>query len=196
MEELRMIVAGNIGQLRRAAGMTQLEMAEKLNYSDKAISKWERGESLPDLTVLVQVADMFGVSVDYLLHAEHPKETESRREYTRRQKRNHLLIAAMSIMLVWLVATFAFVNIDLISPSLTRHWLAFVYALPVSSVVALVFNSIWGARKRQFLIISVLLWSTLATVYLTMLAHNLWLIFVIGVPAQIIILLWAGLKLK
>ena len=89
MEELKMIIAGNIGQLRRDAGITQLDLAEHLNYSDKAVSKWERGESIPDIVTLKAIADRFSVSVDYLLRADHPLETEVKCEYTKRQRRNH-----------------------------------------------------------------------------------------------------------
>ncbi len=196
MEDLKNIIAGNIGQLRRQAGMTQLELAEKLSYSDKAISKWERGESLPDIVTLKDIAELFNVSVDYLLRADHPKESDIRREYSRRQKRNHKIITAMSAMLVWLIATYIFVNIDLVTNDFTDHWLCFVYAIPATTVVVLVFNSIWGNRRGNFLIISILIWSVLASVYLTALSKNLWLIFMIGIPAQLIVLMWAGLKTK
>ncbi|MDD6251820.1 MAG: helix-turn-helix transcriptional regulator, partial [Oscillospiraceae bacterium] len=67
MENIKAIVAKNITQLRLAKGMTQLELAEILNYSDKAVSKWERGDSIPDITVLTKIADMFGVTLDYLV---------------------------------------------------------------------------------------------------------------------------------
>lgn len=191
-----MTVAGNIGQLRRNSGMTQLELAEQLSYSDKAVSKWERGESLPDIVTLKQIAELFSVTVDYLLRADHPKESEIRREYTRRQRRNHRLITAISSVLVWLIATFVFVNIELIDTGIQHRWLCFVYAVPVTAIVVLVFNSIWGNRRWNFFIISVLVWTVLAAFYLSLLHYNLWLVFVIGVPAQVIIFLWAGLKLK
>ncbi len=198
MEDLKMVIAGNIGKLRREAGLTQLELAEKLNYSDKAVSKWERGESLPDVTTLKEVADLFAVTVDYLLRADHPSEVAAQREYTRRQQRNHALITAMSCALVWLVATILFTNIDLLPNTVQHHWLTFVYAVPVTAVVLLVLNSIWGNRRHNFLIISVLVWCVLAAVFITFLAFGyvLWLLFIIGVPAQIIILLWSGLRLK
>ena len=67
MEELKTVIAKNISELRRSAMMTQLDLAERLNYSDKAVSKWERAESVPDISVLKAIADIFGVSVDYLL---------------------------------------------------------------------------------------------------------------------------------
>ena len=198
MEELKMIIAGNIGKLRREAGITQLELAEELNYSDKAVSKWERGESVPDIVTLKQLADRFSVSVDYLLRADHPSEVAAKREYTKRQKRNHAIITALSCMLAWFVATFVFFSLDLALHD-AAIWMAFVYAVPVTAVVLLVFNSIWGNRRRNFVIISVLVWSLLLCAYLSALvffSQNIWLIFIIGIPAQIIIALWAGLRLE
>lgn len=199
MEDLKMIIAGNIGKLRREAGLTQLELAERLNYSDKAVSKWERGESVPDIVTLQQMSELFGVTVDYLLRADHPVETKVKREYTKRQKRNHLLISVMSCVLVWFVAVFVYASLDVALPLLRdRMWLTFVYAVPVSAIVLLVFNSIWGQKRLNFLIISILVWSLLACAFITALvfwAYIMWQVFLIGVPAQIIICLWSGLEI-
>lgn len=196
MEELKMIIAGNIGKLRREIGLTQLELAERLNYSDKAVSKWERGESIPDVGTLKNIADLFSVTVDYLLRADHPLEIAAKREYTKTQKRNRFLISAISCVLVWLIATFIYTNVDLATHGSYRLWLVFVYAVPVTLIVTLIFNSIWGNSRHNFTIISLLVWSVLASVYLSALSYNLWLIFIIGIPAQIIILLWAGIKVR
>lgn len=198
MEELKLIVAGNIGQLRRRAGMTQLELAELLNYSDKAISKWERGESIPDVPTLKALADHFGVTVDYFLRPDHPLETKAKREYTKRQKRNHLLISVMACVLVWLIAAFIYTSVDVALPLFrASSWMTFVFAVPVTAIVVLVFNCIWGPRRFNFLIISILIWSFLACVFISAIVffnYNLWLVFIIGIPAQIIVWLWSGLR--
>lgn len=200
MEELKMVIAGNIGKLRREAGITQTDLAETLNYSDKAVSKWERGESLPDIVTLKRLADHFQVTLDYLVRADHPKEADLKRAFTKRQHRNHLLITIMSGMMVWLVAAFMYAGVDAVAPGeLSRAWMAFVYAVPATLVILLIFNSIWGKPRRNFLIISLLLWSFLACVYLTALVFfsaNLPLMFIIGVPGQIIVGLWSGLRYK
>lgn len=194
MDDLKSIIAANISQLRRDKGITQLELAERLNYSDKAVSKWERGESYPDVATLKEIAELFGVTVDYLLQAEHPSEKSARREYTKKQKRNRVLITAISCVLVWLIATFIFVNIDLLTTDMQAHWLTFVYAVPATAIVLLIFNCIWGNTRRNFIIISVLMWSLLLAVCLTMLSANLWLLFLVGIPGQAIIALWAGIR--
>lgn len=200
MEELKMVIAGNIGQLRRNAGITQLELAERLNYSDKAISKWERGESIPDIVTLKAVADYFSVSVDYLLRADHPAETELKHSYTKRQRRNHRLITVMACVLVWLLAAFVYTSIDVALPR-EREWLwmLFVYAVPVTLIVLLIMNSIWGNRRQNFTIISILIWSVLICVFVSSLVffhYNFWLAFIIGIPAQIIVGLWSGLRYR
>lgn len=199
MEELKMIIAGNIGALRREAGITQLQLAEQLNYSDKAISKWERGESVPDIVTLKALADFFHVSVDYLLRADHPVENEVKREYTKRQTRNHALITVMSCVLVWLVVAFVHAGVDVALPNEGKLWLVYMYAVPVTLVVLLILNSVWGNRRRNFVIVSVLVWSFLICAYVTMLVFfnvNMWLVFLVGVPAQIIVSLWSGIRYK
>ena len=108
MEDVKSIVAKNITELRILNNMTQMELGEKLNYSDKSISKWERGESLPDITVLVEIADLFGVSLDYLVRAENIDEQV--REYKRKEERyNRRVITYISEGAVWLIALFAFI---------------------------------------------------------------------------------------
>lgn len=196
MVELKDIIASNIQALRKQAGLTQSQLAERLNYSDKAISKWERGDSLPDVVVIKELADLFGVSVDYLLTADHTEYKLKNREYSKRRHKNNIIITSLSIMLVWFVSTFIFFALESFMTNLSGHWLVFVCAIPASLIVLLIFNSIWGKPRKNFVIISFLIWSLLGTFYLAFIAHNLWLIFSLGIPAQIIVFLWSGLKFK
>ena len=196
--ELKQIIAENISALRREVGMTQAELAEKLNYTDKAVSKWERGESIPDVAVLKNIADLFGVTVDYLLSEDHGSEESTPAPVKKRRFSNHMSITFISVLLVWLVATFAFVMFDIVSPESGLHWLAFVYAVPVSMIVWLVFNSIWFNTRTNFLIISLLMWTAIGALFSTLIpiGFNIWQIFVIGIPGQAIIFLWSRIKGK
>lgn len=198
MGDLKPIIAKNITELRKRNNLTQIELAEKLNYSDKAVSKWERAESIPDISVLKEIADMFSVTVDYLINQEHEKEEEETRRFTGRRLRNRMLITAISITLVWFVATFVYTNIDVITSNQQNHWLAFLFAIPVSMIVWLIFNTLWFNRRRNFLIISLLMWSALTCFFVLMLVlgFNLWPFFLVGIPGQVIILLWSGLRSK
>ncbi len=196
--ELKQIIAENIASLRRSSELTQADLAEKLNYTDKAVSKWERGESIPDVAVLKTIAELFGVTVDYLLTADHDKSEAPTPTVEKRRMNNHVAITYMSILLVLFVATFVFVMFDLIDMDASAHWLAFVYAVPVSMIVWLIFNSIWFNTRRNFLIISLLTWTLLISLYLTLipLGFNIWQIFVLGIPGQAIILLWSRIRGK
>ena len=197
-EDIKKIVSINITELRTSKGYTQLELANKLNYSDKAVSKWERGESLPDISVLLRIAELFGVSLDYLVHThkkdEIPSPAEDMFSTDDIRQKSRRSVTGMSVLLVWLVATLYFVA-SVMFTGLNLHWLSFVYAVPVSLVVWLIFNSIWFNVKTNYFIVSLLVWTLLGSAYATALALgvNIWLIFFVGLPAQVIILLWSNI---
>lgn len=193
MKDLKNIIADNIVLLRKEKGLTQAQLAEKLNYSDKAVSKWERGESLPDVAVLKSLAEILGVSVDYLLESDHQKTELEKATVSRKKFRRRAIITSMCVMLVWLVATVVFFILDTVT-SLNLHWLCFIYAAPISFAVWLIFNSIWFNPRRNYLIISALLWTTLGSLFISFLWLKLWLLFIVGIPAQIIIFLWSGMQ--
>ena len=197
MTELRDTIAKNICDLRTGAGMTQLALAEVLCYSDKAVSKWERGESVPDIFMLKRIADFFGVSVDYLLEDEHAECAEHKTHHVKVAARNRLVVSVLATSLVWFIATLAFVGMLIFAPdAVLRPWMMFVYAIPTSSIVALVFNSIWGKHKINYLIISILGWSVLLAVFMTLLVIfnlNTWPVFLVGIPGQVIVIIWSGL---
>lgn len=196
MNDIKSAVAKNISELRQSRGMTQIELAEKLNYSDKAISKWERAESIPDVTVLVTIAELFGVTLDYLVHEEHSAEERKEATTAPTPKYNRHLIAAMSVILVWFIALLVFVLLALFATSLTGEWLAFLYAVPVAAIVMLVFNSVWFDSRKNYFIISVLVWSILLAIHITVFVagYNLWLLYLLGIPGQLVILMWSKLK--
>ncbi len=192
MEDLREIIAKNIADLRREQNLTQAELAARLNYSDKAVSKWERGESVPDITVLKEIADLFSVKVDYLLTEDHTDAEAF--EVTPLKKRRRLSITLLSVSLVWLLATILFVSAGIALSDVGSMWLAFVYALPVTSIVLIVFNSMWGKPRRNYLIITVLVWTLLLAIFLTVDLPLKWMLFLLGIPAEIIIFLWSRLS--
>lgn len=196
MDDLKQIISKNIIELRKQYEYTQMELAEKLNYSDKAVSKWERGESLPDITVLKEIADIFQVSVDYLITKEHEDKSNKIKKVNKRKKYNHGLITGMSILLVWLVATTIFVITQLTASNVKIHWTSFIIAVPVSFIVWLIFNSIWFNSRMNFLIISLLMWSVLFTLFACFFMYNIniGLIFALGVFGQAIIIMWSRIK--
>lgn len=195
MEDIKNNVAKKITELRTLNNMTQLELAEKLNYSDKTISKWERAESSPDIAVLVEIADLFGVTLDYLVRSKNVEEAVS--EYKKKEVTfNRRAVSYIAEGGGWIVALFAFIITTLITNHMTFQWLYFVYALPVVLIIKLIFNSIWFNSRHNYLIISALLWAILATIHITFLYFkiNVSLIYLLGVAGQFVIVLASRIK--
>ena len=191
MENLNTIIGNNIKNLRKSNNMTQLELAEKLNYSNKAISRWESGEVVPDVPTLQNLSKIFNIDISDFF--KEIKKVENIKTNRKKISRNKIIITALAVLLVWLIATIAFVySVMTFNDNL---WIVFIWAIPCSCIVSVVFNSIWGKKSLNFIIISVLIWSLLGSLYLTFLKYNLWLIFLIGIPVQIGTILWSKLKL-
>ncbi|MBR5597994.1 MAG: helix-turn-helix transcriptional regulator [Lachnospiraceae bacterium] len=198
MQDLKFTIAKNIQKLRQEKGMTQLDLAEKINYSDKTVSKWERGESLPDIVVLKSVADLFGVTLDYLVEEVHNERPLTKEMLDKNYRRNCYIITGTSIFIVALMATLIYVILAMIFPGTRYPWLCYAYAIPVAFIVWLVFNSIWFNPRKNFMIVSLLVWSLLIALYFTfwMLGFYIWPIVLVGIPAQIIIWMWSKIKNK
>ena len=190
--ELNQKIAKNLITYRKAAGLTQAELAEKINYSDKSVSKWESGNGIPDVYTLVQLSKLYGVSVDSFLGEETPRLER------KKTKVLHNLIMLLSVGIVWLIAVCAFVALQLFKKE-DFGWLTFVYAVPICAVVLIIYASIWRHRILNFVSVSTLIWSTLSAFYLTGLAlaitfswdyTGFWCIFLVGVPLQVLEVLW------
>lgn len=190
MKDIKNIVANNISELRLLHNMTQLDLAEKLNYSDKTVSKWERAESTPDVSVLVEIAELFGVTLDYLVSEEHEKEEEPPCD-TEKVRYNRRAVAYVSESGAWIVAVLVFIFTTLILGEMSFQFLYFVYALPVALIVKLVFNTMWFNTRHNYYIISCLMWSALASVHITFLyfGTDVSLLYLAGVAGQIVIVL-------
>ncbi len=193
MKEIEAILASNIIQLRRQAGMTQLELAARLNYSDKSVSKWERAESLPDISVLKNIADIFGVTVDYLISEHNPREKKSL--ITNVGLLPHAIITWISIIGIWILALLIFVICWICGHI---RWMIFIYAIPISLITLLVLHTLWDHGRFNFLIVSGLVVSVILLVYLAFLDKNWWQLFLLIVPAEIetALCFWLGKKIK
>ena len=192
MNDLKQIIASNISKLRKQKKLTQLEFAKALNYSDKAISKWERAESIPDVIILKQIADLFGVTVDYIINEHTENEKILVIENEKKSKINKISLTLLSTCPIWIIATIVFTFVLIFTDNFL--WQAFVVGIPLSILIFLIFNSIWGNKRNNYFIISCFVWSVLLCFYLCLLKFNVWQLFILGIPAQIAIILWSTLK--
>ena len=187
---LRARFAKNLTHYRKALGLTQGELAEKLNYSDKSISKWERGDGLPDLMVTAQIAEIFGLTVNDLI-AEKPR----RRLMT---TRNKIIITLLSMGVAWLLATILFFLFEIIMSDAYNWLLLYIYAIPISAIVGIVFSCIWWKKIHLFASISTLIWSVATGIMLTVSAvvnqPKIHLIFIVAAVLQVLTVLWFLIK--
>lgn len=185
------ILAENLIYYRKAAGYTQLEIAEKFNYSDKSISKWERGEGAPDVFVLKALADLYGLSIDDFFNEE-----KKRTQTTTRKK--HWYITGLSMSLAWLVAATGFTVCMIAIPDIWPWWLFYIYAVLASGIIGVIFSTIWKKIEYQLIAISVVVWSTCLSAYLTLQLINPmpygFLLFIVGIPVQVLAVIWYFLK--
>ncbi len=199
-ERLKAILGANIVSYRKRQRLTQAGLAEKLNYSDKAVSKWERGESMPDVLTLVQLAELFGITVNDLLadpdalpkhNSVVVEKMEKAVEKTLKRKANKQSILGLSSLLVWFVATLIFVIVS--SLDVPKSWMAFVYAIPANAIVLLSLRSAWHDFRWNQTLVSVIMWGVLLSLYLSLLMFvnlNIWKLFLLGLPGQLAIFFW------
>lgn len=186
MDNLKAVFAGNLIYLRTQAGMTQAELAEKIHYSDKSVSKWERAEALPDLQVAQELAQTFGVTVDFLITPHDAWEGRPVRVPYRTD-----VITLLSIVGVWTVALLVFLILfwTLDKPL----WEIFLAAAPVSFIVLLVLNSVWGKYQYHPYVVSILLLGIFLLLYYILHryvhVHHPWFLAFLWVPAQLIVTL-------
>ena len=201
-EKLKYQIGANIAAYRKQFGMTQAGLAEKLNYSDKAVSKWERGESIPDVLTLVHLSEQFEITVNDLLRDPNElpgnpgtleKAMTQVSEKALKRKANKNIILALSSTLVWFVALIAFVALSSFDFLDKYSCLLFFYAIPANAIVLLSLRSAWHDFRWNKALISIIVWGSLLSIYVTVLTafgYSFWKLFLLGIPGQIAIFLW------
>ena len=185
-DEIKQNFSQNLIKLRKANNLTQLALAEKLNYSDKAVSKWEVGSVMPDVETMTQIAEFFGTTVNDLIYPEKKK-------FSKIFWKNHILITLLSFGLVWFLSTIVFFVLQQ-TTNIPRLWLIFIITIPVSFIVLVVFTYIWFNKLWRILSISGLFWSVILNIYLIINQPALWFIFIIGAVGQLLIIFWSQIS--
>lgn len=192
MKDIKDIIGNNIALLRKQNDMTQQELANELAYSDKSISKWERGEAIPDVEVLIKIADLFQISIDSLVSENQiHTQNETRKKIDEQIQSNKIIITLLSVSAVWLVCTILFITGKSFNNKI--NWPVFIWAIPLSCIILLIFNCIWGKKTWLAIITSLMMWSIISCLYIQFYIdndYNMWYIFFLGIPLQVAIILW------
>lgn len=184
MEDLNLIIGHNICEYRKKNNLTQVELASKINYSDKSISKWEKGDGVPDIYVLKALSEIFNVTVNDLI-----KKHEEGKIKSTLNKNKKVIIAILSVMLVWLVAIVSYVLLRWIASHL-RCWLVFILAIPISFIVGYVFTALWAKKTMKIICSSGIVWGSILSFCMAFSFHESWMLYFVGIPLQIMIILW------
>lgn len=193
MENINKTIGQNIAKLRKEQSITQLELAEKLNYSDKAVSKWERGESTPDVATLVNIAGIFGITLNELCYENTSPNLTI---VSQKKKTRQIYISILSVGLCWLVATAVFAILLAFAQALPKKWLAFIYAIPTTGILLVVFNNLWGKKVWNSVFVSIIIWGLLISLCLTVDNASINWLYIIGIPLQILTIIWYFFKGK
>ncbi len=193
MNNTKEIIAKNLVALRKSRKYTQQELAEKLNYSDKAISRWEHAETLPDIETLCKICDIYGVKFEYLLQEEQPLKNNP--YVIRTDIPSRIVTMCIAVCAVWIVAFIAYMYTNTLFGN--NRWTLFIWAIPISCVVCQVYNKLYFSNNAfRCVMYSVAQWSAILALYLQFLEHNIWMLFITGVPIQAVIILTTILKYK
>jgi len=190
MEDMKLIFASNLINLRTKANMTQLDLAEKINYSDKSVSKWERGEAVPDVSVIKTMADIFGVTVDYMItsHDSWKSQDEQREEANERHRERHFsagMVTLVAILGIWTLALLLFVIFWMLDYTI---YIIFLTAIPATLITLLVLNCVWNDDKRYNVwIVMALVLSLFLIAFLVFFRYSPWKLLLVLVPAELIV---------
>ena len=194
MEDLKEIIAKNLTQLRTHAQLTQIQLAEKLNYSDKAVSKWERGEAIPDLRVLIQLAKLYNISVDDIISPSAEKIVKPKMNV----KKKRVLITLLSFGLVWFIATVLFMIFYFIPQTDAYAYLSYVCAPFACGIVLMVFSVKWGNWITNILACSLIIWAAAVIFHIFVIAFavfgKMYFLYIVAGVFEILIILWFTLR--
>lgn len=192
MEDVKSCIRENLIRLRKENKFTQQELAKKLNYSDKAISRWELGESLPDISVLIQVCELFNVEFDWLIHKHEVNEK------IEQKAKNQTLSMKIAIACLIVVSCFSLAMVFFVYSLIFNSestWKIFLWAIPASTIGLMFICRKWLNYVAKISLLSVCMWSLLACIYFVFYpANNIWALFFIGIPVQAILILLYFIK--
>ncbi len=189
--ELKEIIARNLVSLRKKHNLTQQQLAERLSYSDNAISRWEHAELTPSVEVLEDLSKIYNIPIETFFKESATGVVE---QNIKTLRRNRLSAVLLAVALIWGLATIAFVYMQIFTGKMP--WQIFIWAVPASCIALIPFNAYWGKHIYKFVVFSIFIWSLLACFYIQFLSHNIWPIFILGLPVQVAFAIWAFVKPK
>lgn len=188
------ILARNISFFRKKLGISQTELAKRLQYSNKNISKWELGETTPDIFTLKKLAEIFGVSVDTLLTPITPetKTAIKLQNSVPLRWKVYMLLLANAIFFLMVCTAFFVLKSSGVEAYFNISYI-FVYMLPVMDLSVFIFLCCVN-KKVDPITLSLFGWLLTVCFYISFInAKNIAYIFLITAAYQVLVPFFAGL---
>lgn len=195
MESITNIIAANLAYLRRKNNLTQQELAQKINYSDNAVSRWERGEATPSIETLQVIATFYDISISDLLKEDL---SEIQKPENKEKLVQSILLVIFSVSVIWTLGAIVFLYSRMIDGPIfffgKHRWLIFIFSIPISMLILQFFNKRMWRNKIATLLVHSGFWLSLITsIYLLLLFRygtNLWPVFFLIIPIELAQVLW------
>lgn len=188
MGDIKKVIAKNLILLRKSHGLTQNKLAEKLSYSDNMVSRWERGEIAPSIETLEKISEFYKVPIESLIK---PKSTTERKtdNYEKKEAKRRFSLTLILVLFIWFISCVTFVYMFAVFNK--SNWILFVFDVPLSCAILLLYKPKSDNNVYHFVVLTVLLWSFLSYLYLLFIDYHIFLLFLVGIPVQLILVIWA-----
>ena len=194
-KDIKQIIAKNLANLRKNKKITQTELAEQFGYSDKAISKWENGDTLPDIQTLYQLCEFYNVTLDFLVSEQSfDEKIKYINHLNKRVIINNTLIELLYCSFVWILAVIIYVYLYTFSE--INYWQIFIWALPATTIVMLLFTKVWKQKLYTFIVRSLFFWTLVTACYIQFIEYNIWPLFFLMIPIQVALILTIAINDK
>lgn len=194
-KDIKQIIAKNLANLRKNKKITQTELAEQFGYSDKAISKWENGDTLPDIQTLYQLCEFYNVTLDFLVSEQSfDEKIKYINHLNKRVIINNSLIELLYCSFVWILAVIIYVYLYTFSE--INYWQIFIWAIPATTIVMLLFTKVWKQKLYTFIVRSLFFWTLVTACYVQFIEYNIWPLFFLMIPIQVALILTIAINDK
>lgn len=194
-KDIKQIVAKNLANLRKNKKITQTELAEQFGYSDKAISKWENGDTLPDIQTLYQLCEFYNVSLDFLVNEQSfDEKIKYINHLNKKVIINNSLIELLYCSFVWILAVIIYIYLYTFSEINYRQ--IFIRAFPATTIVMLLFTKVWKQKLYAFIVRSLFFWTLVTACYIQFIEYNIWPLFFLMIPIQVALILTIAINDK
>lgn len=194
-KDIKQIVAKNLANLRKNKKITQTELAEQFGYSDKAISKWENGDTLPDIQTLYQLCEFYNVTLDFLISEQSfDEKIKYINHLNKKVIINNSLIELLYCSFVWILAVIIYVYLYTFSE--INYWQIFIWAIPATTIVMLLFTKVWKQKLYTFIVRSLFFWTLVTACYIQFIEYNIWPLFFLMIPIQVALILTIAINDK